>query len=393
MFVGSELTRKDLEKKAAGDGAETDEQEDKSPAAIAGSNGSVHPQYREAKVGWLNRALRPTRAPLESVRRLIVEIGRFFAALGALVETRSTVDRLCQTTDALSQALSKLQAEVAELHEHQRETDRALLGIRQTAAGASSLLDALSTSFNARISAIAASHLAPRTLTAGAEVASPLVSSIYTAIEDAFRGTRSDISRRQSIYLPDIQAAISRSQSNIVLDLGCGRGEWLELLGSNGIGAIGVDLNAGQLAEARSRGLATAEGDALEFMAGQQTNRFAAVTAFHIAEHLPFDVLALWIVEAYRVLAPGGALFIETPNPANVVVGASSFHLDPTHNKPLPVELLSILVRSTGFTDLQSQFLHPHDNLKDALERVPPNIAYLLFGYQDYALIAIKPKT
>ncbi len=214
---------------------------------------------------------------------------------------------------------------------------------------------------------------------------------LYSAIEDNFRGSRGDIMRRQGVYLPDVRTAIARSQSNVVLDLGCGRGEWLESLRMNGIAAVGVDTHAGQLAEARSLGLAVTEGDAYAFMTAEAANRFAAITAFHVAEHLPFDVLARWLVEAFRILAPGGVVILETPNPANIIVGSSSFYLDPTHNKPLPTELLRVLARSVGFDHLESRFLHPHEHLKAALEGLPPDIAYLLFGYQDYAVIGTKP--
>ena len=134
-----------------------------------------------------------------------------------------------------------------------------------------------------------------------------------------------------------------------VLDLGCGRGEWLELAQSYGFAAHGVDLDEGMLADCFARGLSVTHGDAIEYLAGEADGSLAIVSGFHIAEHLPFEVLQRLYREAQRALRPGGFLILETPNAENLHVGSLTFHMDPTHNKPLPPGLLSFLARHYGF--------------------------------------------
>jgi O-antigen chain-terminating methyltransferase len=131
--------------------------------------------------------------------------------------------------------------------------------------------------------------------------------------------------------------------------------------------------------------------DGLHFLRSQPEGRYAAVTAFHIFEHLPFSALAEWLVEIRRVLCPGGILIAETPNPENLIVGANTFHLDPTHVRPLPSGVLEILSETVGFTVKAVRPLHPHGDLAAALKDLPERTAYLLYGYQDYGLIAERP--
>jgi SAM-dependent methyltransferase len=220
---------------------------------------------------------------------------------------------------------------------------------------------------------------------------SKLLDTFYVALETRFRGDVADIGQRQTIYLPDIEQALSKLDNKMVLDLGCGRGEWLSLLRSHGIEGVGIDTNEGQLAAARENGLAVVNEDALQFLRGQSEGRFAAVTAFHIFEHLPFPLLAEWLLEIRRVLCPGGILIAETPNPENLIVGANTFHNDPTHVRPLPSGVLAILSETLGFAVKQVRPLHPHGHLTAALKDLPEATAYLLYGYQDYGLIVERP--
>lgn len=227
---------------------------------------------------------------------------------------------------------------------------------------------------------------------ATAETGSALLDDFYVALEQRFRGSLEDIAKRQQVHLAEMQAAQAEGRlAGPVLDLGCGRGEWLALLQEAGIEAVGVDTNEGQLAEARQRGLAVTRADGLAFMQSEPEARFGAVTAFHLVEHLPFAVLAEWLAAAYRVLKPGGLLLIETPNPENLIVGAHTFHMDPTHQKPVPSGLLDVLCETIGFETAEIRPLHPHERLKEALKALPGEIAYLLYGYQDYALLTRKP--
>ena len=158
--------------------------------------------------------------------------------------------------------------------------------------------------------------------------------TFYHRLENRWRGAPEEIAKRLRVYLPDIEGAWARTGQKPVMDLGCGRGEWLGLLKDHGIAGFGVDTNAVQLADAQGAGLDARQGDALQALADQPDNSLSALTAHHLIEHLPFDAVA-WITrEADRVLAPGGLLLFETPNTRNVLVGARTFHTIPRISNP-----------------------------------------------------------
>ncbi|MBU2954464.1 class I SAM-dependent methyltransferase [Marinobacter sp. F3R08] len=171
----------------------------------------------------------------------------------------------------------------------------------------------------------------------------------YRAFEDKYRGSRESIKGRLDVYRPFVEPLLEVGGGAHAIDLGCGRGEWLELLGDIGFEAVGVDLSSGMLEAAKSRGLKVELEDVVTYLQKQPEASASVVSGFHIAEHLPFDVLQRLIELAHRVLIPGGLLILETPNPENVTVGANSFYLDPTHERPIPPELLSFLPEYYGF--------------------------------------------
>lgn len=175
---------------------------------------------------------------------------------------------------------------------------------------------------------------------------------LYFAFEQRFRGTREDIRQRLAYYLPLLRDSVVGAQGASVLDIGCGRGEWLELLRDENIAASGVDVNEAMVAECTGRGLAVEVGDAIACLKRLPDNALGALTGFHIIEHVSLETLLELIDEAHRVLQPGGLLIFETPNPENVVVGACNFYVDPTHQRPLPPVLTQFLVEAGGFTDV-----------------------------------------
>ena len=150
-------------------------------------------------------------------------------------------------------------------------------------------------------------------------------SSFYRSFEERHRGTVEDIKGRLSFYLPFLARLKARYPDGVIADIGCGRGEWLEILNENGIANIGVDLDDGMLARAREAGLNVQKMDCLKFLEQQEDESLIALTGFHIAEHLPFEVLQQLVKHTLRVLKPGGLLILETPNPENLSVGACSF--------------------------------------------------------------------
>lgn len=218
--------------------------------------------------------------------------------------------------------------------------------------------------------------------------------SFYHRLENRYRGAPEEIAKRLKIYLPDVEAAWARTGQKPVMDIGCGRGEWLGLLKDFDIAGFGVDTNAVQIEEAKEAGLDVRLGDALQALADQPDASLSVITAHHLIEHLPFDAVA-WITrEATRVLAPGGMLLFETPNTRNVLVGATTFHTDPTHLKPMPAEVMSILFETAGFDPVDVRHINPHERFAEFLDKPDFNdeLANLMFGPQDLAILGTKPK-
>ena len=210
---------------------------------------------------------------------------------------------------------------------------------------------------------------------------------LYRQFEDRFRGSRDDIQRRQTLYLPVIERLKKVYPDSPLLDLGCGRGEWLELSARNGWHAVGIDIDESMVEFCLSLGLEIEHADALGYLASQPDETISVATGFHIAEHLPFDVLQKLIREIFRILKPGGIMILETPNPENITVATCTFYLDPSHRTPLPPDLLSFLTESIGFHRLEVI------RLNESPDFSPADISMkgILYGVSpDYALVAQK---
>lgn len=220
-----------------------------------------------------------------------------------------------------------------------------------------------------------------------------LLDAMYATFEDQFRGTREDIKTKQRIYLPLVRDCQAGTDDAPILDIGCGRGEWLELLRDEGLTAHGVDLNRLFVEQCQENQLAVIEQDAIACLRGLPRHALGAITGFHIIEHLPIRTLIALFDEALRVLRPGGVAIFETPNPGNVLVGSCNFYLDPTHRHPLPSPLTRYLIEARGFVRVEIRELNPVDVSQHLTEGSPALIGPLnhyFFGPQDYAVIAWK---
>lgn len=217
----------------------------------------------------------------------------------------------------------------------------------------------------------------------------------YLDFEDRFRGTEEDIKERLQVYVPYLKKLKSDTSTYPVLDIGCGRGEMLEVLKQSGINGLGLDLNESMVNRAKKLGYNAIQQDALSFLMEQKGGSFAAVTGFHIVEHIPFDVLLKLLEECYRVLRPGGFIIFETPNPESIHVGSFSFYFDPSHLNPIPPDILAFAAENRGFGKVDILRLHPrredyktiggteaNEDTKEVFER--------FFGPQDYAIVAYK---
>ena len=210
---------------------------------------------------------------------------------------------------------------------------------------------------------------------------------VYSLFEERFRGSTEDISRKQRVYLPHLAAA-----PGPVLDVGCGRGEFLRLLRDAGIAASGVEVNPIAAAACRADGLDVVEGDGFAHLASRKDGSLGAIVALQVVEHWTPEAIFAFLRESRRALAPGGLLVAETINTDSLSTW-KAFFLDPSHVRPVPAEALRFLAESAGFVDASVLWQAPVPE-EARLEEVTSNDAKLnrlLFGPQDYALLARTP--
>lgn len=222
----------------------------------------------------------------------------------------------------------------------------------------------------------------------------PRFAATYADFTEHFRGSTAEIKAKLEGYLPDVHRLAGPGG---VVDLGCGRGEWLGLLGSAGVAARGVDANAAFVAAGCARGLDMELGDALGYLEALPPDSVDMVTAFHVIEHLAIEDLLALLEAAKGALRPGGCLLLETPNPTNLVMAACDFYNDPTHRSPLPPALTEYLVSTQGFGDVEVRPLHPKASPlvpvrdDDAITQLQELVVQAFFGPQDYAVLGYKP--
>jgi O-antigen chain-terminating methyltransferase len=221
----------------------------------------------------------------------------------------------------------------------------------------------------------------------------------YRAFEERYRGSRQLIKSRLRQYLPFIEPLATKHPCAAVLDVGCGRGEWLELMAEIGLVPYGIDLDDGMLTTCVELGLPAQKGNAIAFLSTLPNDSQLVVSAFHVVEHISFEQLRILVREALRVLKCGGLLIMETPNPENIVVATRNFYLDPTHQRPLPPQLLSFLPEYYGFEKVKILRLQEsaelaaakHLSLLNVLNGVSPDYAVVAQkGGDEAAIVATK---
>ena len=227
----------------------------------------------------------------------------------------------------------------------------------------------------------------------------------FLAFEARTRGSEAAITAEQKRYVE-----LFREAPGPVLDAGCGRGEFLELLRSAGVEAHGVDADAGMVAHCAAKGLDAREGDLFAHLAAQDDASLGGVFMGQVVEHLPPDVLAALAPLVFRKLRPGGVFVAETINPMCLTTFSGAFYADPTHMKPVHPEALGYFLRAAGFaepelipgapvpdTDRLAELreaapLEPH--LKELVLQANANIRRLnglLYSHANYALAARRP--
>jgi SAM-dependent methyltransferase len=225
------------------------------------------------------------------------------------------------------------------------------------------------------------------------DVLEPLRDWSYAAFESRFRGSAQEVRKQLEVYLPYLP------KRGRVLDLGCGRGEFLELLRENGLEGAGVDLNSLMVEACLDRGLRCEKGDLLEKLASEPDGSLAGIFSSQVIEHLTQAQLQKLVELGRRKLASPGVLILETVNPLSVFALVQIFYLDPTHQKPVHPQALKFLLEDAGFEEVEIKYsaaldherlhdLPPADERTVILNQNIDRLNDLLFAPAQYAAIA-----
>jgi O-antigen chain-terminating methyltransferase len=213
---------------------------------------------------------------------------------------------------------------------------------------------------------------------------------LYKEFEDRFRGTREEVKKSLKVYLPFLNN-ISTSKDIKIVDIGCGRGEWLELLKEHGYSPLGIDKNENMIQECKKLMLDVKNEDALGYLKTLPSNSLHLITGFHIIEHInDFDDILELFQDSYRVLKKGGFIIFETPNPRNILVSSSDFYLDPSHIKPLHPLTMKFFIKQIGFKNPKSLIVE-EETFKEIDDIDFSDIKdYINIG-RNYAVVGEKP--
>jgi ubiquinone/menaquinone biosynthesis C-methylase UbiE len=214
----------------------------------------------------------------------------------------------------------------------------------------------------------------------------------YKAFEEKFRGSEDEIYvRLRTSYKKLLTGLPGKIKKLKVVDIGCGRGELLRLYKEVGIKSLGIDLNQSMVERCVNLGFDAIQENAITHLKNLPANSLAGISGIHFVEHITFEDLYTLLNECFRVLAPGGFILFETPNPENLVVGASTFWYDSSHLKPIPPDVLAFIVEYIGFQRIELLRLHPAIKTlpeTDSLEL--KEVFSRVFGSRDYAVYARK---
>jgi O-antigen chain-terminating methyltransferase len=206
----------------------------------------------------------------------------------------------------------------------------------------------------------------------------------YSRFAERFRGSEEYVTAGQQFYLPYFEGCKN------VLDIGCGRGEFLKMMRTAGIPARGVELSAESVAVCREQGLDAEVADVYPYLAALPEGSLDGVFCSQVVEHLPPDRLPELIRLSASRLAPGGVIAIETPNPECLAIFATHFYLDPTHTRPVPHPLLIFYLEEFGVGNIEVRRLSPAKESMPSLASLPEDFREAFFGALDYAVIGRK---
>ncbi len=199
---------------------------------------------------------------------------------------------------------------------------------------------------------------------------------------ERFRGSEESVKAAQRRYVEEFRGC------RRVVDLGCGRGEFLELMAEAGISARGVDASAECVALVRAKGFEADQADLFDYLEALADGSLDGIFCAHVIEHLPVERLPALVGLSARKLERGGRLVIETPNPACLAIFATHFYADPTHVRPVPASLVVFYLEEAGFGGIEVRPLSPAVDAIAALAELPEGFRETFFGGLDYAVLA-----
>jgi 2-polyprenyl-3-methyl-5-hydroxy-6-metoxy-1,4-benzoquinol methylase len=207
----------------------------------------------------------------------------------------------------------------------------------------------------------------------------------WMAFAERFRGSEDRIREQQKCYVGRFAGA-----SGEILDLGCGRGEFLEAAKAAGLAARGIDQSSESVALCLSKGLNVEQGDFFEYLESLADGSLGGAYCAQVVEHLSPAALPRLVKLLSQKLRLGALAAIETPNPECLAIFATHFYLDPTHNRPVPAPLLRFYLESAGFGSVEIERLAPAVDSMPALAELPSGFRDAFFGGLDYAIFARK---
>jgi SAM-dependent methyltransferase len=330
--------------------------------------------FNSAAVQYINESVRPLELAIDEYRTARDDVRRFQEALAAR-ERRM---------EALVEALRTEHAEM-----------RTSLGVLQQATHN---LGTVVSGFNRTDDVVTGSDGTGNVVPGVSRTTSSLetLSHKYVGFEDAFRGSTEDIQRRLRDYVTIFAGASD------VLDIGCGRGEFLALLRDAGISARGIDVNEAMVAVCRDKGFEASKADALSYLRSVAPGSLGGLFAAQVVEHLEPAYLTRLLDAAFQALRPGAPIVLETINPACWFAFFESYIRDITHIRPLHPDTLKFLLIASGFQQIEIRYRAPYPE-HEKLQPLPPSAASgdsvetfnanveklnrLLFTHLDYAAI------
>jgi SAM-dependent methyltransferase len=337
-----------------------------------------------------SKPARLARYPFRLVKH-IVNLPRFDGNLERETRTlHNAVDSMASTVEFLRQEAAHLRNKAEAKERHNEDVKHRLEQLDMRISDMAHQFAVLNEERQQLGKKVAAKEASSPSAKADLVADEHLLDNFYVEFEHWFRGTDEEIKERQKVYLPLFTKSKIDSQKYPAVDIGCGRGEFIQLLKDNGVRGIGLDINKVMVDRTKEKGLEAAEGDALTYLRGKKTNSLMAITGFHIVEHIPFLDLVKIFDECYRTLQPGGFVIFETPNPENVIVGTCNFYSDPSHLHPLPPALVEFTLKTRGFNKTEVKRLHPIKKDIKSDDPLVKEMAERIYGPQDYAVIAYK---